>query len=147
MSLALDSAVTISLWIPFPFEALGVSLQSFLHERGINTEVGPFEFLNHFREMEQMTLRGGFQNAQRARHDKTALQCGLSGTALIQQYFIGVNFLRQTDGFYFAPGPMPSSRQSHSRIGLKSILEADRASCERPQEHLSRSTHRKQLVG
>lgn len=103
MSLPLDSAVTVSLWILFPFEALGVSLQSFLHERWINTEVGPFEFLNHFRKMEQMTLRGGVQHAKRARHDKTSLQCGLSGTALIQQYFISVNFLRQTDGFYFAP--------------------------------------------
>ena len=73
ISLPLDSAVTVSLCILFPFEALGVSLQSFLHERWINTEVGPFKFLNHFRKMEQMTLRGGFQHAQRARHDKTAL--------------------------------------------------------------------------
>ena len=46
---------------------------------------------------------GGFQHTQRAGHDKTALQCGFSGTTFIQQYFIGVNFLRRRYGFYFAP--------------------------------------------
>ncbi len=102
-SLPLDSAVAVSLWILFPFEAPGISLQSFLHRRRIDTEVGSFEFLNHFRKMEQMTLRGSFQHAQRARHEKTTLQCDPSGRALIQQYLISVNFLRQTDGFCFAP--------------------------------------------